>query len=358
MDRIELTQFVRQCATDLGFTGVGISTVSEIPPERLEQWLELGYQGTMSYMERNLDRRLDPGLLVPGARTILSLGLNYYHPIDEDRGDSIRALISRYARGRDYHKVIKKRLVSLLRRLQSEIPGTEGRVFVDTGPVMDKYWAAQGGLGWLGKNANVISRKGGSWFFLGEVILNLELEPDVPGRDYCGSCTRCIEACPTDAIVEPYVVDSRRCISYLTIELRGDIPAETRPRMGNLVFGCDICQDVCPWNGKPVQSLVDDFRDPGRNLDLTFLAGLSEDEFNRLFEGSPVRRAKWNGFLRNVAVAMGNSRRRECIQPLRKLASSQDEMVRRHALWAISALEASLGRETGDCQGASAKDGD
>ncbi len=232
----------------------------------------------------------------------------------------------------------------LLAHIKGLDPKAEGKVYVDTGPVMDKYWAAHSGVGWLGKHTNLLSREAGSWFFLGEILLNLDLEYDVPGEDFCGSCTRCIDVCPTDAITEPYVLDSRRCISYLTIELREDIPEAFRSSMDNLIFGCDLCQDVCPWNDPVPHSSVEEFRPRKGNRapDLRELSRLLAEDFSQRYRKSPIKRAKWRGFMRNVAVAMGNSGDPEMIPELEVLVDSEDSMIRRHAQWALERL-ASVG---------------
>jgi epoxyqueuosine reductase len=216
--------------------------------------------------------------------------------------------------------------------------GVEGLVYVDTGPILEKYWAAQSGLGWIGKHTNLISRTIGSWFFLGEIILNLDLEPDSPLPDHCGTCTACIDACPTSAIVEPYVLDSRRCISYLTIELREDTPVDLRPRLGNLVFGCDICQDVCPWNRKVAEAASDDFGRTDSSRSLKQLARITPEEFRDHFNRTPLKRCQWRGFMRNVATALGNEGDDGSVFELAGLLNSDDAMVRRHAAWALKQI--------------------
>ncbi|HSR70456.1 MAG TPA: tRNA epoxyqueuosine(34) reductase QueG [Acidobacteriota bacterium] len=336
-----LTAQIRREAAQLGFDAVGCAPVHQVPQERLREWLRRGYQGQMGYMQRNTEKRLDPSLILPGARSVLSLGLNYRHDYPLPYDQPGQAVISRYASGDDYHEVLWDLLPRLLEAIQRLEPAARGRYYVDTGPVMDKHWAVRSGLGWLGKHTNVLSRQAGSWFFLGEIILNLELDYDQPPVDHCGSCRACLEACPTDAIVEEYLVDARRCISYLTIELREDIPQELRPRMGNLVFGCDICQDVCPWNSKAPLSGVEAFapRPENRAPDLKQLSRLTPEEFSRRFRRSPVKRAKWRGFMRNVAVAMGNSGDASMLEDLDRLACCGDPMVERHARWAIARLQ-------------------
>ena len=247
VQRTRHTNIVKQKAAEAGFDFCGISTAAFLEEEapRLEKWLNHHMHGQMSYMENHFDKRLDPRLLVPDAKSVVSLLYNYYPPKKILHQDE-ELKISKYAYGTDYHLVIKEKLKSLLQVLRQEIGNFNGRVFVDSAPVMDKAWAARSGAGWLGKHTNIINRKLGSFFFIAELIIDLELEPDAPTKDYCGTCTRCIDACPTDAIVEPYVVDGSKCISYLTIELKDKIPEEFAGKMENWIFGCDICQDVCP----------------------------------------------------------------------------------------------------------------
>lgn len=340
MDKRERTRRIKDKAHALGFEAVGIAPLSAMPGEALEAWLARQYHGTMAYMERTPEKRIDPRKVLANARSVVSLSLNYFHDYDLPYERPERGTISRYASGENYHAVLGKRLEELLDYVRGFEPEVEAKIYVDTGPVMDKHWAVHSGVGWLGKHTNVLSRDLGSWFFLGEILLNLELEYDAPGADFCGSCTRCIDACPTDAIVEPYLLDSRRCISYLTIELREDIPEEFREPMGNLIFGCDICQDVCPWNRKAPVSSVEEFkpREENRAPQLLELARLSPEEFQKRYRGSPIKRAKWRGFLRNVVVAMGNSGDPEMIPELENLLQSDDPMIRRHAKWALNAL--------------------
>lgn len=340
MNRRQLSQFIKEEAYNLGFDSAGITGVEKIPPGPLQEWLFREYQGEMFYLERNVEKRLDPSEIVSKACSIVSLAVNYFHPGELPYQEPSRAVISRYAWGDDYHDIIKKKLKKLLEAIQSVRPDVSGRYYVDTGPVLDKHWAVQAGIGWQGKHTNVLSRDSGSWFFLAELILDVELEHDKPGSDYCGSCTRCIEACPTDAIVEPYLLDARRCISYLTIELRGDIPVEFREPMQNLVFGCDICQDVCPWNSRAAFSKRQEFapRPGNRSPELRELATLTPEGFRQAFRKSPVKRTKWRGLLRNVAVALGNTRDESNLDALQDLLNCDDSMVRRHAAWAIALI--------------------
>lgn len=312
-----LSQTITQEARALGFDAVGIARV-DAPAASLQhrlftaltQWLTRGFHGAMAWMERTPEKRADPGLVLPGCRSVVSVGVNYLtdHRPDERPG---HGRIARYAWGRDYHKVLSDRLKQLEQRLHTLAPDAKTLVYVDTGPVMEKAWAEQAGLGWIGKHSNLVSAEHGSWLLLGEILTTLDLEPDEPATDLCGSCTLCIQACPTKAIVEPYVVDATRCISYLTIELRGDqsaIPDELQSRMGNKIFGCDDCLDVCPFNLRAEPSQEPAFQPRAVTLAprLDELAKLDEPAFAALFQGSPIKRAKHSGLLRNVSIAQNN----------------------------------------------------
>ena len=289
-------------AYDLGFFSCGFSKASFLEEEapRLENWLAHNYQGKMGYMANHFDKRLDPRLLVDDAKTIVSLLLNYF-PEETQTADSFK--LSKYAYGEDYHFVIKDKLNELLRYIKEKIGDVNGRVFVDSAPVMDKVWAKKSGLGWIGKNTNLIQPKSGSFFFIAELIIDLEIEPDGPMKDYCGTCTKCIDACPTEAIVEPYVVDGSKCISYLTIELKDQlIPQEFSGKMDQWMFGCDVCQDVCPWNR--FSKITQEKRFKPNPLLLEMKTNewkeLSEDIFNNLFKNSAVKRTKLEGLKRNI----------------------------------------------------------
>lgn len=295
---------VKQEARKLGFEFCGISQAAFLEEEapRLEQWLNQNMHGSMSYMANHFDMRLDPRLLVPGAKSVISLLLNYH--TDKKQTDPQAPRISTYAYGEDYHFVIKRKLKLLLEALQREIgESIGGRAFTDSAPVMDKAWAKRSGLGWVGKHTNLINKQQGSFFFIAELILDLELEPDGPVKDYCGTCTRCIDACPTEAIVAPYQVDGSRCISYFTIELKDQLlPNEMKGKFDNYMFGCDICQDVCPWNrfSKPHNEPA--FEPHPDLLDLTQKqwTELTEDVFQQLFKHSAVKRTKYEGLKRNI----------------------------------------------------------
>jgi epoxyqueuosine reductase len=334
-DSVSLADSIRREARSIGFDAVGISRVeddgsefdvqgsrltSNVEPRtsltgllyaRLSEWLRRGYQGAMAWMAREPSRRADPRAVLAGCRSVISVGMNYYtdHRADERPG---HGRIARYAWGRDYHKTLQAGLERLEDRIRTLAPGTGTRSYVDTGPVMEKAWAQQAGLGWIGKHSNLVSTRFGSWLVLGEVLTTLELEPDEPAADLCGSCSLCIKACPTGAITEPYVVDARRCISYLTIELHkptDEIPNELALKLGNRVFGCDDCLDVCPFNVNATPTAEPAFQPTSLSLapDLERLAGMDERTFASTFRQSPLTRAKHGGFLRNVRLAIKNT---------------------------------------------------
>lgn len=297
------TRQIKQKAKDLGFMYCGVSKADFLEDEarKLEAWLNRGHHGKMTYMENHFDKRLDPRLLVDGAKSVVSLLLNYYPESGQEDPEAPK--ISKYAYGDDYHYVIKDKLKELMGFIQEEIGEVGGRVFVDSAPVLDKAWAERSGLGWIGKNANLIHPKHGSFFFIAELIIDLELEPDGPMKDYCGTCTRCIDACPTEAIVEPYVVDGSKCISYLTIELKDALlPGEFRDKMDNWMFGCDVCQDVCPWNrfSKPHAEAAFNPQEQLLKMSKADWEDLSEEVFRELFKNSAVKRTKYSGLKRNI----------------------------------------------------------
>lgn len=286
----------------LGFDYCGISKADFLEEEapHLENWLNNNMHGQMSYMENHFDKRLDPRLLVHGAKSVISLLLNYYP--SEKQKDETAPKISKYAFGEDYHFVIKEKLNQLLEFIRENIGDVDGRVFVDSAPVMDKAWAKKSGLGWIGKNSNLINKNSGSFYFIAELIIDLELEQDGPIKDYCGTCTRCMDACPTDAIVAPYVVDGSKCISYFTIELKENIPNEVKGKFDNWMFGCDICQDVCPWNrfSKPYKEKRFQPNDDLLGMKLSDWQELTEETFKSVFKNSAVKRTKFNGLKRNL----------------------------------------------------------
>ena len=292
---------IKAKAHELGFLACGVARAGFLEDEapRLEQWLRQGKHGTMGYMERNFDLRLDPTKLVPGAKSVISLAYNYFTPLQQQDPEAPK--LSTYAYGRDYHKVVKKRLKPLIAFIGEQFGAVDMRAFVDSAPVLEKAWAERAGIGWRGKHTNVIRQGAGSFFFLCELITDLDLEPDAPATDHCGTCRRCIDACPTNAIT-PYGVDGSRCISHLTIELKGAIPEEFAGKMAGWAFGCDICQQVCPWNRFATPHAEPEFTPKAEVMGLTAEEwhGMTEVIFDRLFEGSAVKRTKYAGLRRNL----------------------------------------------------------
>lgn len=295
------TQLVKSLAKELGFSFCGISKAGFLEEEapRLERWLNRNMHGEMSYMANHFDKRLDPTLLVPGARSVVSLLFNYFPEKNQNNTD---VKISKYAYGEDYHKVVKDRLHVFVERIREKIGDLEGRAFVDSAPVLDKAWARKSGIGWIGKNANLINKGHGSFFFIAELIIDLDLIDDSPSTDHCGTCTACIDACPTEAIVEPYVVDGSKCISYLTIELKNAIPEEFKSKMDHWVFGCDVCQDVCPWNrfSKPHRESRFEPHEEIMNFNRRDWMELTEDVFKNRLKKSPLQRAGYMGLIKNL----------------------------------------------------------
>ena len=339
-----LTRWIKAKATRLGFGLVGVSPVREpVHGEVFADWLRKAFHGEMGYLNRTAEQRRHPAQHLPWARSVVSVALNYTtpHPRDAVRQRNC-GWISRYAWGDDYHDVMGEKLNQLLAFVRKEAgPDVQGRSFVDAGPILDRDTAAQAGIGWFGKNTNLLSMRLGSFFFLGELFLSLELDWDRPVRARCGQCRLCLDACPTHAFVGPYVLDARKCISYLTIELKGAIPHEWRPLMGAHIFGCDICQDVCPYNTKCRPTTEPAFQPrPGLCApELVPLLRLTEAEFRAKFRGSPILRAKRRGFLRNVCVALGNLGRVEAVPALaHALATDPEPLVRGHAAWALGRI--------------------
>ncbi len=298
----QYSQLIKDHAKRLGFLSCGISNAGFLEDEapRLEQWLRQGHHGSMSYMERNFDKRLDPTKLVPGAKSVVSLLYNYFPK--ESQSDTSAPKISKYAYGKDYHVVIKDKLYELMHLLKEEIGEIQGRVFVDSAPVLDKAWAAKAGLGWIGKHTNLISKQAGSFYFIAELIIDLPLAQDAPVADHCGSCTACIDACPTQAIVAPYQVDGSKCISYFTIELKEAIPQEVKGQFDNWAFGCDVCQDVCPWNRFSTPHQEPQFEPSPELLQMSKddWQEITESVFDRLFAESAVQRTQFSGLKRNL----------------------------------------------------------
>jgi epoxyqueuosine reductase len=368
MDSAARTSWICEQARGVGFDLCGVAP-AEVFPElwQVATWLERGLAGEMNYLHD--ERRVDPRSALDGARSVIVVALNYNapQPYSTEQAavhdeDSPRGWISRYAWGDDYHEVLREKLNALVARMHAHWPEPfDARAYVDTGPVIERVAAKYAGLGWLAKNTCMINEQLGSWLFLGVILTTLELEPsltagEAPAADLCGNCTLCLDACPTQAFAAPYVLDARRCISYLTIELRGAIPEELRPKLGNAVIGCDICQDVCPWNRKsPVTQLVafqprriETQSENGATLlapELEWLAALSQEEFSRIFRGSAVKRAKWRGLVRNACVALGNSciaRQSEAhtrvVALLERLVAADDSLLAEHARWALQRL--------------------
>lgn len=305
-----VTALIKSIASQLGFSFCGISKAKFLEDEapRLEEWLKRGYQGKMSYLENHFDKRLDPTLLVPGAKSVVSLIYNYFPK--KDLANETDLKIAKYAYGEDYHIVIKDKLKIFLDTIQSQVGEVHGRAFVDSAPVHERAWAKKSGLGWIGKNSLLLNREMGSFFFLAEIILDIDLEYDGPIKDYCGTCTACIDACPTDAIPEPYVVDGSKCISYFTIELKEEIPKEVKGKFENWIFGCDICQDVCPWNRFSKPHHEPKFSPPPdleKMMQKDWME-ITEDVFEKLFKKSAVKRTKYSGLKRNIEFVTAQSK--------------------------------------------------
>ncbi|MCB1668116.1 MAG: tRNA epoxyqueuosine(34) reductase QueG [Porticoccaceae bacterium] len=344
-DYQQLARQIKQWGAELGFQQIAITdTDLKQTGERLNQWLSKGYQGDMRWMGEHGSKRYNPPELLPGTTRVITVRLDYL-PNDDNLIAVLKnessAYISRYALGRDYHKLIRKRLTTLAKEIEKAVPGEAvvQRPFVDSAPVMEKPLAVKAGLGWMGKHTLVINSNAGSWFFLGEIYTNLPLPVDEPvEHDQCGECSACLKVCPTDAFPEPYVLDARRCISYLTIEHKGSIPEEFREPMGNRVFGCDDCQAICPWNKEAAPASEKDFS-PRHKLDNSELLKLfrwSESEFLKYTEGSPIRRIGYERWLRNLAIGLGNAPTSDAIiQALQTQENHSSELVREHVGWAL-----------------------
>jgi epoxyqueuosine reductase len=354
---------LKSWALEAGFDRAGVADLAPLEHgEALVRWLERGDQAGMEYLGRRLETRLDPSQVFPGARSVLCVALQY-HPLYKEDGErqpepsgDLWRRVARYARGKDYHDVMGARLQALEDRIREAFPGCETRRYVDTGPVLERELAARAGMGAVGKNTMLLHPEGGSWFLLGEIFLSLDLAPDRSFIDLCGSCTRCLDACPTGALAEPYRLDSNRCISYWTIEHRGPLPPEARRMVGGWVFGCDVCQEVCPWNAEPAGATHPEMELPPERGELTLarLLGLSREEYVERFRGSPMKRARLAGLQRNAAVAMGNRRESRHVVPLVEALRKGEPTVRGHAAWALgriggeealAALEAALAAE-------------
>jgi epoxyqueuosine reductase len=344
LSRRQLTDRIKDRARALGFDLVGVAPVQESAELAFfDRWLDEGYGGEMQYLLRSRTRRRDLQQVLPGAQSVIVCGLNYDtdHPYSTAQYDGTRGWVARYAWSADYHHVIHDKLTQLQEYLAGLGPSPlTSKLYVDTGPVVERVHAKYAGLGWFGKNTCLLNTRLGSWLFLGEIIVTMPLEYDRPTPDHCGTCTRCLDACPTDAFPEPYVLDARRCISYLTIELKGSIPEALRPHMGQHVFGCDICQDVCPWNRKRHCTTDPGLQPQSQQVSplLAELAQLTPTGFTQRFRGTALERTKRRGLLRNVCVAMGNSGQQEFIPLLEALLDDAEPLVREHAAWALARL--------------------
>lgn len=347
----DLKSIVKKAASDAGFDLSGIAPAADLSElKHFPAWIEAGRAGEMKYMEARDERgdlkRSSLSRVAPWARSVIVCAINYNtnQPYSTQVHNPDRGWISRYAWSReDYHEAVLRRLQQVETTFRRVVDDVETRSYVDTGPIVERVFAKYAGVGWIGKNTCVINQVKGSWLFLGVILTSLELQPDIPAPDRCGTCTRCIEACPTNALLQPYELDSNRCISYLTIEKRGSIPDDFRAGMGQQVFGCDICQDVCPWNRKALFSTAPEFapRDGLVNPALDWLAEIPLEQFRETFRGSPIRRAKHAGLRRNAVIAMGNSGRKEFLPLLERLALQDEKVIAESATWSIKQLKKS-----------------
>ena len=339
---------VKQAAQEAGFELAGVAPVRQFPElQRFPEWIAAGHAGEMGYLQARDEagrlKRASLQSVAPWASSVIVCAINYNtaHPYSTQHHESDRGWISRYAWSReDYHEVVMRQLRAVEARLRQEVPDVTTRCYVDTGPLVERVYAKYAGVGWIGKNTCILNQKMGSWLFLGVILASLEFETGLPAPDRCGSCTRCIDACPTGALIAPYQLDSNRCISYLTIEKRGTVPEEMREGIGRHVFGCDICQDVCPWNRKAPVTGAAEFqpREGLVNPALEWLAEMTAEEFRERFRGSPIRRTKRTGVRRNAAIAMGNSGDRRFVPVLQKLATDEDPALADAARWAAKKL--------------------
>jgi epoxyqueuosine reductase len=345
----DIPEFVKRSACDAGFELCGIAQLRDHPElARFPDWINAGHAGDMTYMESRNDggafKRAFPNATFPWARSVIVCAINYNTtaPYSTHKHELNAGWISRYAWGQeDYHNAVMRRLRLVEDTLRAATPEIITRCYVDTGPIVERVYAKYAGIGWVGKNTCILNQRLGSWLFLGVILTSLELKPDLPAADRCGTCTRCIDACPTNAFIGPYQLDATRCVSYLTIEKRGSIPEDLRDGMGRNVFGCDICQDVCPWNRKAPITSAPEFqpREGLVNPALDWLANMSEDEFREKFRGSPIKRTKRSGLRRNAVIAMGNSRNREFVPALNDLKTDEDPVIAQSAKWALTKLQ-------------------
>jgi epoxyqueuosine reductase len=328
-------------AKSLGFDGFGVARPElGLAGERFGKWLREDFDGEMAYMRRGEEKRRNPNLVLEGVKSILCFSTNYFAMAKDMSYIEQREIgdISIYALNKDYHDVITPRLKKMEEKIQEKFEGCRTRIYVDTGPLLEKPLAQQAGLGWIGKHTNLLTQGRGSWYFLSEILTDVTFPPSQPADDHCGTCRNCIDICPTKAIVAPYVLDSRRCISYLNIELKGVIPIEFRKAIGNRIYGCDDCQLVCPWNSYAAKTDDPDFQGKQDTLKLIDLIQLDDEMFRQRFKGSPIKRIKRRGLLRNVAVALGNSGNSQAIPPLIKALEDKEPLIRAHAVWALGEL--------------------
>ena len=341
IETIKKLESLNAFAESLGFDGFGVASPQlDSAGERFGKWLDAGYDGEMSYIGRGEKKRKNPDLVLEGVKSILCFSTNY-HTVEKDMSyveHRDTADISVYALNKDYHDTITPRLRQMEEKIQQEFEGCRTRIYVDTGPILEKPLAQQAGLGWIGKHTNLLTQGRGSWYFLSEILTDVDLPPSQPADDHCGTCRSCIDICPTDAIIAPYVLDSKRCISYLTIELKGVIPVEFRKAIGNRIYGCDDCQIVCPWNSYAVRTDEPDFQQKQDTLKLIELIQINQEMFSRRFKGSPIKRIKRRGLLRNVAVALGNSGNKQAIPILLKVLDDEEPLIRAHVVWALGEL--------------------
>ncbi len=341
LKKSEKLKIIEEKAYALGFDGFGVASpeIGEAGAN-FSQWLALGYAGEMAYMARGEEKRCDINLVLEGVKSIICLRTNYFTAEKEmdfldlpEMGD-----VSLYALNKDYHDIITPRLKELEKNIQEEFANCKTKIYVDTGPLLEKPLAQRAGLGWIGKHTNLLSQGIGSWYFLSEILVDVALPESEVAENHCGTCRSCIDICPTDAIVAPYVLDSKKCISYLTIELKGVIPIEFRKAIGNRIYGCDDCQIVCPWNSYAVKTDEPAFKEVGDNFLLTELILMDDEEFRRRFKGSPIKRIKRRGLLRNVAVALGNSKNLQAVPFLIKALEDKEPLIRAHTVWALGEL--------------------
>ena len=341
IEKIKTLESLNLFAESLGFDGFGVASPQlDLAGERFGKWLDAGYDGEMSYIGRGEKKRKNPDLVLEGVKSILCFSTNYY-TVEKDMSyveNRDTADISVYALNKDYHDTITPRLRQMEKKIQQEFEGCRTRIYVDTGPILEKPLAQQAGLGWIGKHTNLLTQGRGSWYFLSEILTDVDLPTSQPADDHCGTCRSCIDICPTDAIIAPYVLDSKRCISYLTIELKGVIPFEFRKAIGNRIYGCDDCQIVCPWNSYAVRTDEPDFQQKQDTLKLIDLIQINQEMFSRRFKGSPIKRIKRRGLLRNVAVALGNSGNKQAIPILLKVLDDEEPLIRAHVVWALGEL--------------------